>query len=543
MENTDTMKPLDKIKEFLGRFSKKTLAVAAGGVLGLVVAAIILASVLNRKEYQSLFSGLNETEAQEIMGKLQESEVAYRYQNGEIFVDSRMVDRTKASLVSEGYPKSGFTYDVFTENTSLMSTDFDKRTYKIYELQNRIQSTIRCFEGVKDAKVTIAVGEEQRYVLTDEELTDTSASVTVFMEGNQTPSPELVKGIQSLVAKSIPNVTIDNVAVIDGMGNDVTPSSSDTDASSIGAKRSELERQYEESVETKVKNMLIPFYGSGNVRVSAKAIVNMEQVMRERINYTAPNEEANSGYISRQQLIAEADTNDGAAAGVPGADTNADIPEYGTLPGEDGTGFYSRSSDTDYLLNQIKEQGQDFGGALEDITISVAINGENLGDLTLEEIRGMVAKTAGIAPELEDTKISILNAPFVTGTDVIDLPPAEETMLTKIAEVTKQYWPLVLAGAAALVLFILILILSAKKKRDRQMREAEELVRQLEAENRKTYQEDGSGLTYDLETDMEVQGDAKSVELVGTIREFANSNPEIAAQLLKNWLRGGDQSA
>lgn len=535
------MKPLDKVKEFLGRFSKRTLAIAGGAALAIVVGAVIAASVLNHKSYQSLFSGLNETEAQEIMAKLQESEVAYQYRNGEILVDSKLVDRTKAALVSEGYPKSGFTYDVFTNNTGLMSTDFDKRTQKIFQLQERIAATIRCFEGVEDAKVTIAVGEEQRYVLTDQELTDTSASVMVTMKDGQMPSPEMVRGIQSLVSKSIPNVTIDNVAVIDGLGNDVTPNDGD-DATSMGAKRAELERQYEEAVETKVKNMLLPFYGPGNVRVSAKATVNMEQVVRERINYTAPDEDRNSGYVSRQQLAAEANTAEGAAAGVPGADTNADITDYGTANVDEEGAYYSRSSDTDYLLNQVKEQGQDFGGTLEDMTISVAINETELTRLSEDQIRGMVARTAGISQEEEEAKITIVNAEFFVNPD---LPPnITGGKDTEWKVYLAKYLPLLIAAAAALILAILVLVFMGRKKQGRMAREAQQLILQLEDENRKLVrQEEGMALSYDLAADMENQPESKATELISTIREFSNSNPEIAAQLLKTWLRGGEGNA
>ena len=35
----------------------------------------------------------------------------------------------------------------------------------------------------------------------------------------------------------------------------------------------------------------------------------------------------------------------------------------------------------------------------------------------------------------------------------------------------------------------------------------------------------------------------KSMELRKTVRQFVNNNPEIAAQMLKTWLRGGEENA
>ena len=66
-------------------------------------------------------------------------------------VPTEQMDTTKAMLVSEGYPKSGFTYDVFKNIVNLMTTDSDRQTFKLYDLETRIGSTIQIFEGVKEA--------------------------------------------------------------------------------------------------------------------------------------------------------------------------------------------------------------------------------------------------------------------------------------------------------------------------------------------------------------------------------------------------------
>ena len=106
-----------------------------------------------------------------------------------------------------GYPKSGFTYDTFINNAGMMTTDSDKRTYKLYELQDRISSTIRLFENVKDAKVTIALGEESKYALDDEAKQDSSATAVVTMKDGGSPTEDQAAAIQRLVAKSAGNGT------------------------------------------------------------------------------------------------------------------------------------------------------------------------------------------------------------------------------------------------------------------------------------------------------------------------------------------------
>ena len=151
-----------KIKERYNKVNPKLRKIIIIATVLVLAFSIGTAVYLNKKTYEVLFSGLNQQEASEIMGVLQEKAVAYNYSEGTISVDKTLVEQVKAELVYEGYPKSGFTYDVFKDNISMTSTDFEKNSYKIFELQNRIGSTIRLFDGVKDAKETIASTEDRK---------------------------------------------------------------------------------------------------------------------------------------------------------------------------------------------------------------------------------------------------------------------------------------------------------------------------------------------------------------------------------------------
>ena len=192
---------LGQFKEFAGNLSSRAKKLIIAGAAILIIAAVAIAVVLNNRPYAELFSGLGQEEAQQIVQKLQEDEIDYKFDgNSTILVKEDVVDQTKATLVQEGYPKSGFTYDTFKDNASMLTTDSDKKTYKLYELQDRIGSTIRLFDGVKDAKVTIALGEESKYALNDEE-EKSSASAVVTMSDSGSPSAEQAVAIQRLIAK------------------------------------------------------------------------------------------------------------------------------------------------------------------------------------------------------------------------------------------------------------------------------------------------------------------------------------------------------
>ena len=142
---------MEKIKDLLGRLSDKTKKIIIAAVIGVVVisGAVFAALSMRQKPYEVMFTGVSSEEAKQIIGKLQEDGIDYQFDKGDIKVPTENMDTTRAKLVSEGYPKSGFTYDVFKNNVNLMTTDSDRQTFKLYDLETRIGSTIQIFDGVK----------------------------------------------------------------------------------------------------------------------------------------------------------------------------------------------------------------------------------------------------------------------------------------------------------------------------------------------------------------------------------------------------------
>ncbi|WP_289301787.1 flagellar basal-body MS-ring/collar protein FliF [Sporofaciens musculi] len=518
----------EQFKEFVGNLSRKVKIMIIVGAVVLIGGAVTIAIILNNRPYTELFSGLGQEEMQQIAQKLTEDGIDYKF-NGEstIMVKEDTVDQTKATLVQAGYPKNGFTYDTFKDNASMLTTDSDKKTYKLYELQDRIGSTIRLFDGVKDAKVTIALGEESKYALNDEE-EKSSASVVAVMQDGGSPTEDQVVAIQRLVAKSIPGMELEDVAVIDGNGNDVSVDGNGN--SSNSSTTEELARMVENSISASVMKVLGPIYGQENVRVTAHARLNMERLIRQQTTYTTPdkiNEEDKSGIISHEELYEEqAGTGDGAG-GVAGTETNADTPEYNTDGDADGTNAYSESAVRDYLVNELKEEGQIDPGELEDLTVSVAINGNGYGSLRENQIRSLVGNAAGIAADAQEEKIAIVSAPF-DGIDADD--ESEEVSSGGILE-SIPLWAII-AAAALLLLLIIVIIILVVRRRKQDEEEIEELVEEAE-----TVEEIPAVLDMNEEL-LQLQND-RSMELKKNVREFAEQNAEISAQLLKNWLNGG----
>lgn len=551
---------MEKIKEFLGKFSDRTRKIIIGCVVGaaVIAGAVILALSLRQKPYEVMFTGVGSEESKQIIGKLQEDGVAYQFKDGDILVPAEEVDTTKAKLVSEGYPKSGFTYDVFKNNVNLMTTDSDRQTFKLYDLETRIGSTIQLFDGVKEAYVTLALGETSKYALSDDTENNASAQAVVVMKDGGSPTKEQAKSIQLLISRSIPGMVIDNVAVFDGSGREVSTGSEDEDISS-GKAGEEISRAIEDQICAKVMNVVGPIYGNGNVRVSAKASVNMEKLIRESTVYNTPDkidENDKTGLVSQENSTREVSGDGNTAAGVAGTETNADIPEYNAGAADANNGYASNSMNKTYLLNQIKEQGEVNPGALDDLTVSVAINGTGFGTLTVDDLKDLAGNAAGIAQVNRAEKITVVAAPFYT----VEVP-SEEPVEAAAGGLHLSRWVLMAVAGAGLLL-ILLIVLAAAAARRRRKREQERMLEVSQedvpevtegfvpeeiaaAAEGKEESEPEEVEEVEEEEDIDylsmIEKD-KVNELRENVRDFADQNPEISAQMLKLWLNGGNDN-
>ncbi|WP_051280740.1 flagellar basal-body MS-ring/collar protein FliF [Anaerovorax odorimutans] len=517
-ENFQNLKK--QIVEINAKYSRKTKVIAAAILVIVIVLAFVITAILNNKEYATLFANLNDQEATEIMGKLQESQVDYKYEDGTILVPEDQEQELKATLVSEGYPKSGLTYDIFKNNVDLMSTDFEKNSYKIYDLQERLASTIRLFDNVKDATVTIAIGSDKKYVL-EKDKVESSASVVVITEDGGSPSAEQVKGIQRLVAKSIPGMDMENVVIVDGDGMEVSTSENNTQEGSARLKLN-LEKEIENSTKVKVLHLLRTIYGEDNVRVTVNATVDIDKKIKEITNYL-PTTEDNKGIPSKEVTSQEVIGDKDEVGGIPGSETNADVPIYPGITTDGNEIYFKDEKALDYLVNQVKEQVESDSGVLTDLTVSVAVDSQDLTATKTAELKKLIAHAAGIDVNAADDKISIFNTAFYS-----EDKQEASSVWNDISDFVKEskYGKFILLGIILLLIIIIALAVIISKKRKKAKEETEE--ESLE-----------EGV---LSINVEDIKPTRESELRDEIRDFASNNPEISAQLIKSWLRGEEEN-
>ena len=544
---------MQKLKEMwqnLSAKSKKLLGIIAGITVVVIAVAVFLLARGQKTEYQTLFSSLSQGEAQQIVSLLQEQNVPYLYdgKSGALKVPSESVDTLRAQLLSKGYPKSGFAYDMYIGNSGLMTTESDKKQYTLYDLQDRLGATIRLFDGVRDAKVTIAEGTDQTYAIEDENPVQASASVVVTMEEGQSLSEKNAEAIKNLIARSVKGMNFTNVSVFDaGTMEEVAADAGDS-ASGSGTSMANLTTTVENNIANNIKRVLGKIYGGENLAVSVKGTLNMAKLIQENTPYTVPEKtEATDkrGLLSTEEVAGENAGNSGEnAAGVAGADANADTPRYTTQNGTaTTTDNYSNSSATrEWLYNVLKEQKEIAPGVLEDASVAIVINTDD-NSIPESDLINLVADAAGIKRDEAADKITILRSLNKTAVQQTteEKKPAEEpkTLLNQF-----PLWALIGAAVSAflLILILLILILRGRKKKKLKKLAQEEM-------------ENAAALSIEQPTDEitpveEVDEDeltaegkmAHGMKLKKSIGEFTDQNPQVVAKLIQSWMREEEQN-
>ncbi len=547
---------MQKLKEYWAKISDKTkklLIVIIAGTIIIAAGAILVLKLLSQTGYATLFTGLNQEEAQEVASLLYDTGVTYQYVDatGTIRVPEKQVDQLRATLLMQGYPKSGFAYDMYIDNAGLMTTESDKRQYTLYELQDRLGAQIRLFDQVQDAKVTISPANSSNYALAEQN--ERSASVTVTMKAGGTLQTEQAAAIKNLIAHCVNGMTFTDVSVFDaGTGLEVS-GGENTGASADGTSMAELTAMVEENIAANIRRILEKLYGQGNVAVSVKGNLNMEQIISESTQYTVPekiDDDDKTGLLESESGAGEYSGAEADGAGdVVGADANADEPRYTYNTGGDGiTGSSSNSYARQWLYNVLKEQRQVSPGVLQDVTVAVVINTDDL-DIANQELVNLISNAAGIDRTEANQKVSVVRAlsseQKAAAANPVD--PANPVVQRTIP------LPLLIAVIAQAVLILLLLLLMLLRRRKK--KKAEELEENMElGDGYIPLAEDSVGesdaFASDLDEEMENNEAVlnlrmqHSLKLKQNIGDFVDQNPQIAAKLIQGWLRGegGDEN-
>lgn len=522
----DLKEPFNKAKEYVQNLPKKQKIIWSSVIAGILLLAVGLTVYLNigKMGTKVLYQGLEPEEKNAIYSMLQEMGVSAQMNaEGNITVPAKEYDRCLIELAIKGYPHSAMTYGLFESHTGLTTTEAESKQWILYELQDRIQKTLKQMKSIQSSVVTISMPQESNYVWEKQDNKQV-ASASVLVHLHDELSPEQVEGIKTLVATGVPNLDAENVRVIDAdTSKELRGKSSETSDFTTAVDNLTLELQVQRQIEENAERILAQRYGANGVVAVAKVELDYDKMMTEKMELQ--NKEDGNGFVKD---FAEHYTQGGRvpAGGIVGEQNNTDIPQQviGGENGESATTDYNREIHYDY--GYIKTQVEKGNAALKNASIAVMVKETNMTPARRDELIALLSKSTGIEPE----NISV---------SPIDPNAAKEpeTNTEQTTKVVVPMWVWLVSGGSILAIIIAVIVWMLLRKRAQRkvLKQQSEL-----DEQRAQMEEEIAQYKKQLSDAAKASTNPKEEAIVNEVREFAKENPEITANLLRAWLKDGE---
>lgn len=500
----DTIKQqLNQYWEKLNSTQKKAFIIGSSALL---LVMVIAALFLSRQEYVVLYSGLDSQETAEIYSKLKELNIEPKVEGtSTILVPKDKEVEVRMQLTSEGYPKTGFNYDIFLKNSSFGQTDEEKRALLIMQLQERLRQAIKFLDGVEDAVVTIAMPENDTFVLKSQQVPVT-ASVIIKTKPGYTITPSQANNIVRLVAKSVPGLKEENVTVIDTNMNVLTGNQAEKEEM-IGS-QFDLEHRLEDRIREQVINLLEPVFGYKKVVATVNVKLNFDKKTTESVRFEPVVDE--DGIIASREILREKVRN-AVPEGVVGETSNT--TQYPELQSAENGSYDKTHEIVNYEVNEIKEILEEQQGKVEDLSISVIIDNESLDPQILGQVKELVAAAVGT----DVSRVVVQNMKFDTSLQEQLLEGFKQREAQSIGW---QYWVLPLTVGLTVVVIAVAVMRMRLRRVHLEAATAQEMLNEAAPQPALPQLE----LTDEHE------------EIKKRLERLVAEQPEAVAQLLRNWL-------
>lgn len=537
---------MDKLKEIGNNLKNgwKNLAASKKRILIIVVStAVILLAVLafiaQRNHFTVLFSDLDEADAGAIVENLETEGIEYELEDGgkTILIDEAQVDQYRIQLASNGLmPVNSTGFEIFDE-TSMMATDEDREIMYQRAVTGELERSISSLQQVETAKVMLSIPEDSIFQNPDYK-SEASASIVLETRGSGQLTTQNIQGIASLVSGAVDNLPRENIQIVDSNGNLLSgflqEGESAIGATDVSTQQLSVQQTYEQDLEKRINALLAPVYGANNIRVVVNASMNFDAIEGETVEYTAPMTDEEEEDPEREGLIrSQTENYNGASDMIEG------LIEEGELPvAEDGDEELSTSLDRtiNYELDQKTERYVRAPGVLEGVNASIIIN-QNAETVPAEDqIVPIVRRAIG----LDDPATEIVGdvtfepMPFADGEDI---EPIGEDLMADFLLFFRRYWPFMIGGIILLITAIVILIVVRRGKND----DYDEFETAFENQNPTPLQREELAPIEPDPIDLNIERKKQKNKVVSdkedTVREEAKQNPELAAELMKIWLK------
>ncbi|KKD01162.1 MULTISPECIES: flagellar basal-body MS-ring/collar protein FliF [Photobacterium] len=413
--------------------------------------------------------------------------------------------------------------------------------------ERQLARAIEQIRQVRKAQVLLAMPKQSVFVRHNQEAT---ASVFLTLGTGGTLGQQEVDSIVDMVSTAVPGLKPSRVTVTDQHGR-LLSSGTEDPAATARRKEYELERKQEQALREKIDAILIPVLGLGNYtsQVDVSMDFSAQEETQKRFDPNTPS--------TRSEYTLEDYNNGQAVAGIPGALSNQP-PQDSAIPqdvidlqtGKSGNGSVHREATRNFELDTTIRHKRSQTGTISRQTVSVAVNYKSqlnpeTGEMTripvteeeLVKIRRLLMGGVGFLQDRGDM-LEVISVPFATQEQerIVDLPIWEHPNFNT--------WVRWLAAALVIIVVLMVLVRPAMRKLLYPNQAADGTP--LDENGMPILAGDGSELIgADLDgvdgidltnNNLDLPNLHKDDDLLKAVRALVANEPDLAAQVVKNWV-------
>ncbi len=504
----------------------------------IVLIAIVVGILLNRKDYVVLYEGLETSEATEMVSAINGLGYEATLTGGKITVPAGTENTLTMQMAQQGYPKSNLNYDMYTTYVDMFSSESQKEEYARIALEQRLGAIISSLECVDKAIVSLSIPTESNTVITTLKKYPT-ANVTVTLVGAEKLSNEQITGITNIIMNAHSGLTAEHISIVDSFGLPQIIGEEEIDVVADMTRKLRYKTELEHSIQDKILSLLQPSYGIDGVSAQVNMVLNYDSKVSETTDYSADGD--NNTGVLHESGGADASGGTVVDGGIIGVDPNADDTyPTGNIGGNEG---WTESEFSNlYLVDMYKEQVQKDGYSIDGLSVAVVVYTDYLSPATKDELVNLAANAAGVDP--------LVAVDLVTVTSLLpfeDKFETEEEVPVYLFGLT--FNQLVLAAVILLILIIILIValIIASKNSSNKRRVFEQQILESSAfggdddDIIDSFTIDVNGQRVEIASLADEAADTKEVVIRREIAEFAKNSPEIVAQLLKSWIKEDEE--
>ena len=517
------------------------------GVAAAIAAAIWLVLWSQGQNYTVLYGQLSERESGQVMDALTAAGIEFKLNpSGAVSVPESKVQEARIRLASQGLPQSdSMGIEMIQKDSALGNSSLMESARYQSVLETELARTIIKVQGVESARVHLALPKPSVFLRDAHKAT---ASVMVQLYPGRRLDPGQVAAIVHLVASSVPELSANDVTLVDQAGSLLNSPDESAEAAAT-TRHFEETRKLEESYQQRIIDLLEPILGAGRVRATVTA--DMDYTVTEE---THENYDPQKTAVRSEQTSNEMRKGGDGAEGIPGALSNQPPGTSGApvIPGAATPGNpvtpptaagaaqasaassgpsssaqrSTRNFEVDRTLSYVKQPV----GTLKRLSVGVVLDDWQkvdadgkvttapMSDSDIKRFTQLIKESIGLKDARGD-QINVMNQAFKSNAV---LPPVDGLPLWQ------QPWLLQLAKqivGAALVLVVAFLVLRP-------------LMKSLTKPSKRSSAGD------DLGNDtLSLSGQGKAIKLspsfeqqIAAARTLVGQDPRRAAQVVKDWV-------